>query len=112
MDYIEYKEQLIYQLYHDAKPTLKISHDKSHISTTDYKFKLDNPFLTIKNYSDDIAKLKTDGLHINVDTTVNANKIFDLNLSTKIGLNDEHTKLDQHEMVQDRELNFHAKNNK
>ena len=81
MDSIQYKEQLIDRLYHDDKPTLKKSYNKGHISTTDYKFELDNLFLTIKSYSEDIAKWKDDILHINTDNATNANNICDLNLS-------------------------------
>ena len=110
MESIQYKEQQIDRLYHDAKPALKKSYDKGHISVADYKFELDNLFLTIKSYFDDIVKLEDDILQISIDTTANANTIFDLNLSIKTGLNDVHIKLDQHEMTQDRELNFHAKN--
>ena len=92
---IEYKEQLIDRLYHDAKPAQNTSYDKGHISIADYKFELDNIFLTIKSYYDDIAKLEADILHINVYTTANDNKIYDFNLSIKTGLNDVHAKLDQ-----------------
>ena len=56
MESIQYKEQLIDRLYHDDKPTLNKSYNKGHISTTDYKFELYNLFLTIKSYSEDIAK--------------------------------------------------------
>ena len=68
--------------------------------------------MTIKSYSDDISKLKADVLHIIVDTTTNVNNIVDLNLLIKTGLSDVSAKFDQHEMNQDRELDFRAKNNK
>ena len=110
MESIQYKEQLIDKLYHDSKPSLKKSYDTGHLSAADYKFELDNLFMTIKSYSDDIATLKADILHINADTTANATKICDLNLSIKTGLNDIHDKVDQKEIAQDREMNFHAKN--
>ena len=44
MESIQYKEQLIDRLYHDANPVLKTSYDKGYISTADYKFELDNLF--------------------------------------------------------------------